>query len=504
MKITLFCILLFILSVKLQSLLSQNAGFEIIIPTEKSSSFTDAKEDHLGNVIMTGLQRTPGSLISNAVVVKCNAQGDTTIRYFNLEGDSSCSLHQIIILPDSNYLAFGAMGKLENINLAKYHNRIWLIKLNQNLGVLWEKHFKLPGSYWNPGYRVIMHNNEVIYGAGNCHWWEGNTYKNHFFMVKFNLAGDTLKTSFPFMDDPFGVPLGGLSGNVMERHHNEAGMMAIGAGFVLPIQKVMVDIDSCLNYTIHNFTYPSNYSFNEIHVKRYNETQYLFSSGIHITYQGNMDMHLAIFNEYHVMQDNIIYGRTDTADLIAHRKSIDFVDYNRIFQSSRENILSYANMNSKSSVALIDSSLNLLGWKFFGGDMNYSPSILTATKDGGCMINGSVRDWQNSPPEVTYFWIKKIFEVDLITNAEETACGSDSDVKVYPNPGNNRINIATIRKNLSISLYSSDGKLLMKQDINDFPIQSINASHLKKGQYPYLIMDKLQKQAIDKGLWIKN
>ncbi|MEZ5199457.1 MAG: T9SS type A sorting domain-containing protein [Bacteroidales bacterium] len=179
-------------------------------------------------------------------------------------------------------------------------------------------------------------------------------------------------------------------------------------------------------------------------------------------------------------------------------------DANNIYVASRNNYFSSDPINLKISVALLDSSLNLKGWKWFGGDKNYSTYTVTATSDGGCVIGGTVCDWQNSPSGDVDLWIKKIFPDDIITNAEETPDPYDSDVAIYPNPGSDFFFVKTIRKNLLIKVFSSSGIPVMQEEIENFPTYKINTYGLKNGVYTYQIIDKYKNIIIESGTWIKN
>ncbi|MEZ5199458.1 MAG: hypothetical protein R2764_24670 [Bacteroidales bacterium] len=118
----------------------------------------------------------------------------------------------------------------------------------------------MAGDYWNPGY-IVWLSNETIYAAGNVDWWDGY-YRSNFFMAKFNLNGDTLKTNYPFIDDPMQFPLGGVEGGVMGRSNGEEGIIVVGdGGFQPSVEHVIVEVDSNLNYSFTPLSYPGNLSF---------------------------------------------------------------------------------------------------------------------------------------------------------------------------------------------------------------------------------------------------
>lgn len=483
---------------------AQFQTYEITINTEGRSGFSDSKEDFDGNIILCGGERNlPYFTQIFGHVVKINSWGDALFRTFNFGSDTMSYFGQVIIAPDSNYLLFGAIGKEDSIYQFKDAKNIWVLKLDQNLNTIWDKRYEVAGDYWNPGYRVWL-SNETIYAAGNVDWWDGY-HRVNFFMAKFNLDGDTLKTNFPFIDDPMQFPLGGVEGGVMGSSNGEEGIIVLGdGGFQPSVEHVIVEVDSNLNYSFTPLSYPGNLSFQTPSIKRLTDVSYLWASNVHITYQGNADIVVAKVNDNHQFIDNTIFGRSDTADFPAFFKSIDFFDANNIYVASRNNYFSSDPINLKISVTFLDSSLNLKGWKWFGGDKNYSTYTVTATSDGGCVIGGTVCDWQNSPSGDVDLWIKKVFPNDIITNAEETPDPFDSDVAIFPNPGRDYFWVKTIRKNLIIKIFTSSGSPVLKDNITEFPSQKVNTSGLKNGANTYQIIDMNKKIIIESGTWIKN
>jgi len=483
---------------------SQTIGFEMVIDTEGRSGISDSKVDYEGNIIFAGGERKlPWFKQAFAFALKVKPNGDVIYRSFDFGNDTMSYLVQVIIAPDSNYIFCGGMGKQDSIELYKEGKNIWIIKLDRELNTIWDKRYELPGDYWNPGCRVWL-DNETIYAAGNVDWWNGY-HRRNFFMVKFSLNGDTLKTRYPFIDNPMQYPLGQVIGCAMSRPSGQEGMMAVGTSFHVSSQTGIVEIDDELNYTFTPFVYPWNYStlLNPA-IVRLSDYTYLHASSIHLANQGNMDMMVTRVNKEHVFINDIIYGRTDTADFPASSKCIDYINPHNIFVASINNYFYDDPINTKVSIAVVDSNLNFKGWKWYGGDYNYYIFTLTATHDGGCVIGGSVCDWQNSPQGDVDLWIKKIYADDIITYAEDTPDPLDSDVLVGPNPGRDQLFVKTARKNLRIKLFAANGSIVMDEAITHLPCQEINTYSLKKGSYLFQIIDQNKNKIIESGLWIKN
>ncbi|RLD50580.1 MAG: hypothetical protein DRJ05_19435, partial [Bacteroidetes bacterium] len=227
---------------------AQFQAYEITIDTEGRSIFGDSMEDINGNIIFCGVEdNLPYYEITQAFVLKVTFDGDTLFRVFNFGNDTMCRLGQILIDDNGDYLFFGAIGKQDSVYSFKEMKNLWVLKLDGNLDVVWDKRFEVAGDYWNPGYRVCS-SGQNIYAAGDVDWWDGYHRKN-FFMAKFDLDGDTIKTNYPFIDDPMQFPLGGVEGGVMERPNGQEGMMVIGGGFVVTDNFGIIEVDSNLDYT---------------------------------------------------------------------------------------------------------------------------------------------------------------------------------------------------------------------------------------------------------------
>ena len=495
-------LLLLVLSIRI--CYPQNQGFELIIETEGGSTLSDAAEDSYGNIIFCGAENVLGSQNISAFAIKLTPTGDYLFKNFVFQDDTLCYLLKVIILPDNEYIFFGTIGTPDSSLLQRRTKFLWMIKMNENLELIWDKRFELPGDYWNPGFVVWLNNNETIYAAGNCDWyWEGN-HRVNFFMAKFNINGDTIRTRYPFINDPMQYPLGGVYGGCMGRHYNQEGMMVVGDGFIVGEDKGIIEIDSALNYTFTPIN-SGNFVMTEVsNIKHLSPTTYLLSSDIHVVFQSETDQNVARLNQNHHFVDNIVYGRIDTIDFPAPFKSLDFTDVQNIFVVGRDNVFPYNNKNTQVSIALVDSSLNMKGLKYYSGNMNYMCTAVTATTDGGCIISGSAYDWQNNPPEDVNVWIKKVFPEDIITDAEDTPDPSDSDIILYPNPGSDQITIKTFRQNLVFKLKTMDGKDILEEDIKNIPLQKFNTHHLSVGSYNYQVWDEFKKTIIDSGVWIKN
>ena len=84
----------------------------------------------------------------------------------------------------------------------------------------------------------------------------------------------------------------------------------------------------------------------------------------------------------------------------------------------------------------------------------------------------------------------------VITDVEEIT-ETDSNVVVYPNPGNNTLNIIVPDGSFSeLQLFDIQGRMILNKQIND-AITTINTESLAPGMYFWKVGDEA-------GKWIKS
>jgi len=76
-----------------------------------------------------------------------------------------------------------------------------------------------------------------------------------------------------------------------------------------------------------------------------------------------------------------------------------------------------------------------------------------------------------------------------------------TDAIVYPNPGNEIINIRTALKSCIFNLFDTFGRQILKKPMPD-RITTVKTNTLSKGTYYYSVTDN--NKTIISGTWIKN
>ena len=77
----------------------------------------------------------------------------------------------------------------------------------------------------------------------------------------------------------------------------------------------------------------------------------------------------------------------------------------------------------------------------------------------------------------------------------------DFGISVYPNPGNNTLNICTTLQNACVEVYDMNGRMVYSQEITE-NVTSINAENWPAGSYVWKVVAN-GKEA-ETGKWVKN
>lgn len=89
---------------------------------------------------------------------------------------------------------------------------------------------------------------------------------------------------------------------------------------------------------------------------------------------------------------------------------------------------------------------------------------------------------------------------EVFVGIEETE--NEISIKIFPNPGNDKLFIQTSCKGLKLQLYNRNGQVVLEKQLQDTFTQTINTSSLPVGLYIYKLTDK--EGFTENGKWIKN
>ncbi|MCF6171374.1 MAG: T9SS type A sorting domain-containing protein [Bacteroidales bacterium] len=150
-------------------------------------------------------------------------------------------------------------------------------------------------------------------------------------------------------------------------------------------------------------------------------------------------------------------------------------------------------------VAKLDSELNLMSERYIGGDASYDVYSIVATGDGGIAVGGYRYDYLTNGEEEGDAFVIKTDAGLWVSNPEYNFIPVHSAL-VYPNPGNNQLNLRTTLKNTVFRLYDVFGNLVIEKGVNNLETP-IDTQNLPRGTYFWTISQN--SSIVDRGKWIK-
>ncbi|MCD4792772.1 MAG: T9SS type A sorting domain-containing protein [Bacteroidales bacterium] len=200
-----------------------------------------------------------------------------------------------------------------------------------------------------------------------------------------------------------------------------------------------------------------------------------------------------------------IFGFEDVWNHIAEFKGLSFVDTSSVYISYTTPGLHYyppSELNY-SVVVKLNSSLDVQWEKFYGDSSTMSMLVknIYATNDGGCIITGDIQFTPFGEPKVKTYIVKLDAEGNLPVSINGPKIKAH-ELILYPNPGNEHLNIRTAVQRLGgeFTMYDITGKLVFQQKITE-RLTEINTGDLPTGTYIYNYTHKGNE--IESGKWVK-
>ncbi len=409
--------------------------------------------------------------------------------------DNNCQPIDFFYLPNNKYLSIGICDKLVGESYT-----LWFREYDENFNITKEEYEILDytDSRMIYTYDCIVNNNyEPIIIIDKIQQDFGGldtTFLYHFSAEDYKLIFDTAYTDYLWMrqcvitqiPDNSGYLL--CSGDMNGLYHLE-----LSNNF---------DIKDTLISPINLPSYGLYWDFAFI-----DSNSYIMSAGLRNQVVGNDQIGVVKFNTNgEVLKETSSASNTDNR--LPRRKCLSFVDSSYIYTAYSVSTIEY---NSPAptliGVTKLDIDLNIIWEKFYGDSINkYVSYNINATKDGGAVIIGVVRDNFDSP----FFNI--IIKIDSLGNNEEEFTGIDNsetnsiikshELIIYPNPGNENMQVRTAVQQLGgvFYIYDITGKLVLQHEVTS-SITQINTSSLLSGTYIYKYINN--NELIENGKWVK-
>lgn len=154
-------------------------------------------------------------------------------------------------------------------------------------------------------------------------------------------------------------------------------------------------------------------------------------------------------------------------------------------------------------ITIMDTSLNIIGHHFYGGDAVYMPHKIISTSDGGALIVGNRYDHTNPSVRLYHPFALKINNQGLVVaEIEDQDYPVSYSAIVFPNPGKEFLHLTSgIQLNNGIfTLYDIRGRPVLTKEIIATEMQ-FDTSNLASGMYVWRIVRN--NKVMDSGKWVK-
>ncbi|MCF8347470.1 MAG: T9SS type A sorting domain-containing protein [Bacteroidales bacterium] len=483
MKLLLFFAILQIYTIS--SLFSQNT-FEINVSTSVSEGINDFLEEETGSFLGVGYQGeiNPVDESMVGIVIRISIVGDTTIKLFS-SPDTGYSFGKVIRSYDNQYYIFGS-----TISSFQEHNQnLLVIKMDTGLNIVWKKIY----DFSEQAHSLIQLLNDT---QGGFHIISRIfiDYKPYTLFCRLDKDCDTIKSKIINEFGPNSVSDAMYS-------LDSSQLYIFGTGFGSGAGSRVV-FDTSYNYDY--ITFLPDQPLSHMQAMRYSDTTLVYAA-IYPDYstQGPQsdDIGISISDTSFSNMNIKLFGAVDTVDYTADGKTFDFRDPDSIFLLGTHNINFSIWPHEVSWISLrqLNGELQPRSELFFGGDAYYRSYTILATSDGGCLISASRYDFQTQYEEQDVY-IRKLTKEEIITGLSHDLSVSAMVGVVYPNPGQDFINVISPYNAAFVCIYDMQGKLLKYQKI-DTGKNVISTNSLKPGIYIYRVIS--ESENVFSGRWIK-
>jgi hypothetical protein len=471
---------------------AQEIAFEFIIEKENTRISTGQfAQDQHNNLVGPVLYEyfVEDTLFSRySRIYKISEDGDTSSVLF-IKPDTLFTVQSVSEVNDDSggYLLWAIYYQRE---LGPNKQIEVFIRTDYDLNILWERHFDLGYHYVASGRKMLQTNKDELLFACN----PNDVFD--MYLLKLSATGDSL--DFRYYE-------GDSAGSVQSLTYNFD-----STGFFIHTWGAYIEPGTVFNSLIE-----INEDLEQVDIKFYPDwydrpyETILWPGNNFLSAGYEKEINGSAFDKYftaYILDENleVIEKRRlsspDTASNPAWFRNMDVVDNSFIYVGgSFDGHYHSSNDTSWFYIAMLDYNLDIIYEKYIGGDMHYWCDCITATNDGGVFMSGLLFPVYQTPIFHKAYLVK-LDTTDIPLYIDKPGQLKLYDALIYPNPGNDHLNIRTTLKNAWFELYDIKGKLLICQAINKH-ITTINTDHLSAGMYVYNICNK--NKVLQTGKWIK-
>jgi len=278
-----------------------------------------------------------------------------------------------------------------------------------------------------------------------------------------------------------------------------------GCNHLLNAGRGAVILDTITYDTLGGICYEPNFHIQHPYEAMFNPEGSLIIAGETMIYNSDeqkMDEYFGVYvldTNYNVTNSTLLTDK-DRKFKAASFKCMDITANGDIFLAGilDRNPVFFPQTYNYIYLAKLDSDLNILTERIFGGDAYYYARNILTTTDGGIILSGKQYDYMvNDWGDHDAFVIKT--NADLMVSTNEMNSIPVHSALVYPNPGNGKLNIRTTEKGSVFVLNDLSGKQVKQIRIDNLTTE-MDCTSLPGGVYIWKLYRN--KHEIDHGKWI--
>lgn len=445
-----------------------------------------------GGFIVSARQDDWGLQQFHVLLLRLNKWGDTlkSTTIFNTAGN--CFISQLIRSDDGNYFGMGTYQQSPD------EMSVWLIKLDNNLEILWEKLYQT-GCYnlalWTAG--LIDHERNLILTTN------GDLYpvpSNALIVLRCSQDGDSLD----------GVKLTQPSHyawvtDIAEKADSSGFIMTIDGKYLINTWTFgqILTIDTLFNLK-RTDTIPGDlYMYYNV-VTPGNKVLVTGMRTFNGTYPKTVKAGILQLDTLFQVNKMDYFGPQDTMTYPGYSHGLSMADSMNIFYGGVKNQdkdLWFSPKKTWFMLTKFDINLNVKWQKFYGGDQNYGLFSVAATSDGGCLMSGFSYNYLTQQDERDILLIK-VDTLGIVTGGSLQEPFPVHDMIVYPNPGSDHLIIEAGPQvhGSRFILFDSGGGQVISRELNQLNLQ-LSTGSLPPGIYIWQLV--IHNRVIDSGKWAK-
>lgn len=464
---------------------SAQSTFNILVEdTLYDHQIHDAVELSSGNIIIVDIKNLePPDFCSR--LLKINSNGSVLLQKDIKYSGYPSGLLSIVQRSDNELILCGVV--MEN-GISK----LWLCVLDSSLNLVNNFFYSLNGYKLQMSKIKSVSNNELIcFGTIQ----DTSMYQTPFtFMYRFSSSFDSLQ--FKLFDDHWS-----LCQDLVERNDFKGYYLVVlgfnGAGD--PGKIISLDLSFQVKKTV---VMPNVMNLSCL---KYSDNSHLIVTGEYSynwPVNNRRDIGVLKYDTLLNLINSNAFGKSDTEDFPGLQNNLDLTNVHSIFIGGTSNMGPDEFLTQDSWYILnnIDTSLNLNWQRYYGGDGYYTLYGVLATHDGGCLMYGTFWDYHNTQKYVRYLSLIKVDKNGILLGFDGKPSPLLQNVILYPNPGNDWVNVMTQLPNICIEFFDIAGKTMLKRPLSP-GLTLIETLGLNSGMYIYRVFSNTKM--IQTGKWIK-